>query len=964
MSPLPRPLYHGGMLTGSASEASSSVAVTSTAILHDLLLTYSLLEAEPFELLSLERVAELRQEQYRLTASLQDVQERISLEKKMRGATHRLHTSGQNAPSTPMLVRREDVTMAMERTDEVMQQYMQVSDALCDVQRQLLSHHIAVLRDHIQSEHHAASESGSVHAFVTPRRTTSSAMPLTPRRCRDRPNASPTARSARLDALLVHEQDSSPSPQRRNLQRRLSQLCAEHTTLQDWWMAEKPTPTHRVPRDYIREMQQMHSSLKELQLSLAAQDADPTKDPAWEPCMQEAQRLQRLLQEVQSRHGANSKPAQDAASPHARERDVSADPQPRTELCEAEQGGAGPEDRLRELEESHAKALRDAHDKIQSLEDERQKVWQDAKVRIRSLQEKLDRALQVAEDPLPSLAERQDGPATEDPTPSLREREACVPPPARASPSLADDVLNDAVDADPERDFDRRLAALRAEHAAQEAAHAQTRASLEARIAQLESMCENEARRAAAPPTLSSRWHKMLGGGEPAAPAMTRHASASSKDRSPSRDIDELRAQLASEREQKDMVAKRLEDVMLLYRSVVDHLGPSSASDESGGRTDTPVADEAAPSDDALILRTPDALTPTTPQVPETPLRLTRLEPYMDANQTPTHRSERRTAVEARVRLLEVQVEQHKRAAEQARAAYEQFKARHEADRASTAHERDVVQLWTQAWRTLCERLQRQHEFCMRVLGKDDGREEMDGLLDQIKAASTRGAMAPTSAARDDSLQQEASRLLGQLEEHMGDMAEGFARAGSSELGDNVIAQLEDRIEDLEEQLAAQSAASLPVVAPKPSESDDTSVYALVLIHALLPEEDALARSMSLSLDALRALFAPPERTEDTLSAALPPVPGLLAARDLLDVTSRATSPVLAERVQHLLDSVLREGVTHHAVATLAAQVMTRVVGTLDTSHMVTERAMVLEETVRGYADTSASDAPSIDLWP
>jgi len=962
MSPLPRPLYHGGMLTGSASEASSSVAVTSTAILHDLLLTYSLLEAEPFELLSLERVAELRQEQHRLTASLQDVQERISLEKKMRGATHRLHASGQNAPSAPTLVRREDVTMAMERTDEVMQQYMQVSDALCDVQRQLLSHHIAVLRDHIQSEHHAASESSSVHAFVTPRRTTSSTMPLTPRRCRDRPTASPTARSAKLDALLMHEQDASPSPQRRNLQRRLSQLCAEHTTLQDWWMAEKPT--HRVLRDYIRDMQQMQSSLKELQLSLAAPDADPTKDPAWEPCMQEAQRLQRLLQEVQSRHGANSKPAQDAASPHARERDVSADPQPRTELCEAEQGGAGPEDRLRELEESHAKALRDAHDKIQSLEDERQKVWQDAKVRIRSLQEKLDRALQVAEDPLPSLAERQDGPATEDPTPSLREREACVPPPARASPSLADDVLNDAVDADPERDFDRRLAALRAEHAAQEAAHAQTRASLEARIAQLESMCENEARRAAAPPTLSSRWHKMLGGGEPAAPAMTRHASASSKDRSPSRDIDELRAQLASEREQKDMVAKRLEDVMLLYRSVVDHLGPSSASDESGARMDTPVSDDAAPSDDALILRTPDTLTPTTPQVPETPLRLTRLEPYMDANQTPTHRSERRTAVEARVRLLEVQVEQHKRAAEQARAAYEQFKARHEADRASTAHERDVVQLWTQAWRTLCERLQRQHEFCMRVLGKDDGREEMDGLLDQIKAASTRGAMASTSAARDDSLQQEASRLLGQLEEHMGDMAEGFARAGSSELGDNVIAQLEDRIEDLEEQLAAQSAASLPVVAPKPSESDDTSVYALVLIHALLPEEDALARSMSLSLDALRALFAPPEPTEDTLSAALPPVPGLLAARDLLDVTSRATSPVLAERVQHLLDSVLREGVTHHAVATLAAQVMTRVVGTLDTSHMVTERAMVLEETVRGYADTSASDAPSIDLWP
>ena len=60
----------------------------------------------------------------------------------------------------------------------------------------------------------------------------------------------------------------------------------------------------------------------------------------------------------------------------------------------------------------------------------------------------------------------------------------------------------------------------------------------------------------------------------------------------------------------------------------------------------------------------------------------------------------------------------------------------------------------------------------------------------------------------------------------------------------------------------------------------------------------------------------------------------------------------------------IRDRTTHHAVATLAAQVMTRVVGTLDASHMVTERAMVLEETVRGYTDTSASDAPSIDLWP
>lgn len=967
MSPLSRPLHHGGMLTGSASSTSSSVALTSTAILHDLLLTYSLLEAEPYEPLSLERVAELRKEQHKLTASLQDMQERISLEKKMRGATHRLHASGQNAPAIPMLVRREDVTMAMERTDQVMQQYMQASDALCDVQRQLLSHHIAVLRDQIHLEHRHESDSDWIHGFVTPRRTTSATMPLTPRRCRDPQNASQPLRDTRLDSLLMHEQQSSPSPQRRNLQRRLSQLCAEHTMLQDLWMAEEPKPTHRVPRDYIREIQQIQWSLGELQLSLAAPEDDHAKDHALEQYMQEVHRLQGILQEVQSLHGADSKrePVQDPASSPAREQDVSADQQSLAVLSVPEHEGVGPtaEDRIHSLEESHEKALRDANDKIQSLEEERQRVLQDAKERIRSLQEKLEKALQAAEDPVPSLQERQEkeGQAPGDLMQPLREPEAYVPHAGDLDQRI-DDVPSDASEAAKESEYDRRLAALREEHAAQEAAHVQTRASLEARIAQLESMLENETPKAAAPPTLSSRLHKMLGGGEPETPAMTRQVSASVTDSSPSRVTDELRAQLALEREQKDMVTKRLEDVMLLYRSVVDHHGPSTASDECGLRIDTRAADDPAPSDDAPILRTPDALTPTSPHVPETPRRLTRLDAYVDANSTPTHRSERRTAVEARVRILEVQVEQHKRAAEQSRAAYEQLKARHDADMVSTVHERDIVQLWARAWHTLCERLQRQHEFCMRVLGKDDGREEMDGLLDQIKAASSRGAMTPTSATRDDTLQQEASRLLGQLEEHISDMAEGLARAGSSELGDNVIAQLEDRIEDLEEQLAAKS-ASLPVVAPKPSESDDTSLYALVLIGALLPDDDALAHSMSLPLNALHALFAPPEAQEDTPSAALPPVPALLATCDLLDVTWRTTTPAFAERVKHLLDGVLLEGTTHHAVAMLAARVMARVVGTLDTSHMVTERAMVLEETVRGYTDTSASDAPSIDLW-
>ena len=72
----------------SADADASNVSASSVALLDDLLVTYSLLEAEPYQALSLEQVAELRRKQHKLSTSLKSMQERISLEKKMRGATH------------------------------------------------------------------------------------------------------------------------------------------------------------------------------------------------------------------------------------------------------------------------------------------------------------------------------------------------------------------------------------------------------------------------------------------------------------------------------------------------------------------------------------------------------------------------------------------------------------------------------------------------------------------------------------------------------------------------------------------------------------------------------------------------------------------------------------------------------------------------------------------------------------
>lgn len=586
-------------------------------------------------------------------------------------------------------------------------------------------------------------------------------------------------------------------------------------------------------------------------------------------------------------------------------------------------------------------------------------------------------------------------------------------------------------------EYEQRFMELKRQHAIEkqelEDQHAKSSAALQARVAQLESehatlqpspntsasRDRNDMRnQPSAVPTLSRRLHMMFGGGEsteePAsAPssvpasgsgsADTNEAASDTPDATRSTER-ELRAQLAAEREQKDLVARRLEEVMVLYRTALrdrtsdkplpvasegtvtneanNRTGPAADSREPANESESSAAVQPAETREAaaagppspsmeepLIPHTPEPHTPTTPEVPDTPRRLTRLETYIDNASTPTHRTERRT--DPRARILEMELDKHRRAAEQSRFAYEQLKLRYDVDIASTARERELVQRWIQGWRDVCERLQQQHLFCMRVLGKADGREEMDGLLDQIKASSITGARPSEDNARDDTLHN-ASRLLSQLEEHIGDMAEGLARAGASGLGDNVIAQLEDKIEDLEEQLAAKR-ASLPT--PVTQEHDHVEalcLYALVLVGALLPDGEALAHSMSLPLDALHALFAPPRFDEEGRAdlAALPVAAASAALRTTLEclraagpAQKRTSSLAFVSRVQQTLDSLSPSATSAagpHGIASLVSDVFARLLGTLDTSEMITERAKVLEDSVHGYNDTDTDASRSL----
>lgn len=318
-----------------------------------------------------------------------------------------------------------------------------------------------------------------------------------------------------------------------------------------------------------------------------------------------------------------------------------------------------------------------------------------------------------------------------------------------------------------------------------------------------------------------------------------------------------------------------------------------------------------------------------------------------------------------------MQLDKHRRAAEQSRAAYEELKHRMDAELDLGQQQKDVAQRWAEEWKRFSERLEQQDRFCARVLGKDDGREEMDELLNQIKAPAFPAAPPKTALAeRSQAAVEEFERLISKLEEHISDMAEGLARAGASGLGSNVIAQLEDQIEDLQEQLEARdaqlaaaaagggahSAAALHARARAAEEHVALCLYSLALLGALLPAKDALALSMSLPVTSLHALFAadgPPEpgaldAVRHAHGAAFEHAAQLLVASG---DARRAASDAFARRVADVLDSLPSE--LRVAIPTLLADVFARLIATLNTSEMVTERAMVLEESVQRYVDSA-----------
>ncbi|WFC97042.1 hypothetical protein MBRA1_003709 [Malassezia brasiliensis] len=316
---------------------------------------------------------------------------------------------------------------------------------------------------------------------------------------------------------------------------------------------------------------------------------------------------------------------------------------------------------------------------------------------------------------------------------------------------------------------------------------------------------------------------------------------------------------------------------------------------------------------------------------------------------------------EARTRYLEMQLDKHRRAAEQSRAAYEELKLRTDAELDRGRQQREVEQRWADEWRRLAARLEQQDRFCARVLGKDDGREEMDELLSQIKAPARAGARpAAALAERSQAAADEFERLIAQLEEHISDMAEGLARAGASGLGGNVIAQLEDQIEDLQAQLAARDADVAALAQTDGARGAEAHValcvYSLAMLSALLPARDALALSMSLPLPAVRALFAPDDPASPGALDALLAAHGapLAHAADLLRASGdarRAESRAWLARVREVLQAL--PPALADAVPALLADVFARLVATLNTSEMVTERAMVLEESLHRCADSA-----------
>ncbi|WFD28177.1 hypothetical protein MNAN1_003183 [Malassezia nana] len=962
------------------------------SLLDDLLITYSLLETEQYEALTLEQVGELRRSQAQLDQRLREMQERITLEKKMRHAAQSVQSSLlHTSPSRLRLYGTSPhtyMTEALQRTDEIMLQFLHVSDARHDIQRRLLAHHIAVLRDHLHSAPSPMPVSPSLHtsrsdAMLLARlSTTPSNLPGTPQGAarlwteRSLPSRSGSLCSTRSPALggdeaddnsnvsrLLHEVDqlqerrrgltaqlSSNSERQAALRRRLSRLCEDNRAVAerlaqhelDW-----PSPTLTVPHD---EHEQVVQALERERAKVQALESEQAQ--AWQAQAAHAQALERLREEhAQALEDLRKEYAQTMEDVH-------------TELFQLRQ-------HAETTEAEHAQAMERVHKDHQEALGQAHKEHAEALDQLQTLQAEHAALQQEAAKQKDTLAARE-----------AAYREALAAHEAEFSDarSAYEAQLADASHVQEQREQDEASLAPRPS----------------ASVAPTPRASPPSVRRAEASPregppgTLSQRLQRMFSGDRPATDELAAAEPRTSE-------LVQLREQLEAEREQKDMVAHRLEEVMMLYRSAVsqpavhvpvirepipphaeaqsieaqpNEVQPVEAQpDETRPKEAQPKEAQPieAPSNEAQRADTlsPETIEvphtplgpPTPPEVPSTPHRAERPDLYVDVVGTPTHTR----MGSSRHRFLEMEVDRLRRAAEQARVAYEQLRQRSEAERRASERERQLVDTWTSEWQALCARLEQQHHFCMRVLGKADGREEMDGLLDQIKASSAgaRRSMPSADAGAD------AARLLGQVEEHIGDMAEGLARAGASGLGGNVIAQLEDRIEELEAQLAQRDTSSGDVSQSSLSDAPlDVCLYALVLIGTLLPEGDALLHSMSLPLDAVRRLFAPPTATDeaDALDT-LRRVPALDTACSLAHASGaaarRALGHAFAARVMDTAHTLAVDA--HRQVPALVTDVMGRLASTLDTSEMLTDRALVLEESLRRATFASNPPTPQPD---
>ena len=413
----------------------------------------------------------------------------------------------------------------------------------------------------------------------------------------------------------------------------------------------------------------------------------------------------------------------------------------------------------------------------------------------------------------------------------------------------------------------------------------------------------------------------------------------------PTAALRELREQLEGEQREKEQVISRLQDMIARFRSV------SAEVKELREQAAAPRGAEEQPSREALLARVAE-LEAEAPRHSELLAQITSLQ---EANARLERSAEEKFA--SRTRYLDAQVDVHRRAAEQSRRAHEELKAQYELEAEDRTQNREATQTWSTACMRICARLEQQHNFCMRVLGKADGREEMDGLLDQIKAnPAMRGSPKKPIAERSREAVDSLDRVVSQLEEHISDMAEELARCGASSLGSNVIAQLEDRIEQLQAQLDEERAAgtatgehSVLERARAAEEELAVCAHTLALLAALLPPRGTLDHSMSVPLAELHAAFSAPAGAAVPEQGVHAANPGALdeAFQSLLSseaARSRATGDAFVRRLQEVLDAY---GLGDSAPGTALREHLFGLVGaTLDAAEALGVRARALEGAV------------------